>query len=668
MPNKGCYQDRLIAVVQMRSADGSDARLVDERIRVAEVQSLTIEIVQRELHKVLPSYMVPTDCLVVCNIPFVPSLKIDRRRVYDWLTEMVSRPLKYNLAELDPLRSEESTAGSLSVYIARLLAVKELSTLLEMHDFRLQDAGMDSIKLMALTMHVQKEYDVVVHMMALVHPQTTVRDLAAWIDTRNCSSAILPSFQPRIINAHHESSVLSYELVEKLEADDVTAVTPNSHSDPQHVLLTGATGYLGSAILHHLMKIPHIKVSVLMRCANAVSGVERLRNVLSGKNWWRAEYLARVTAWPGDLAAPELGLAPIHLSQLSAPSAPDILRTRDSHRRRLEGPRIDTIIHAGAHVHYTLPYTTLFPTNVSSTLLLLRLAARSPHLSTFIHISGGETPDVDSVSTESGYLDALARAGGYTLTKNVAERVVRGAAAAAASAATRSTSPDRSKLGKLCQGKRIKVVKPGYIIGSRSTGFQANGTDFLWRLLAACVAIGAYPAEARERWVYIDDADSVARRVVDYCLEPRGELGSNDGSSNAEAVVSKAQDPSPSDHVERVLTGLRFGTIWRTTECVYGREFEALPGKVWLQRLRAKAMELGERGMLFPVLYLLEREGGSIGVDAEIDDGGREGGGALRNECETDTKRVRELVEGNVRWLIRTGFLPAIETNDAAMK
>lgn len=163
--------------------------------------------------------------------------------------------------------------------------------------------------------------------------------------------------------------------------------------------------------------------------------------------------------------------------------------------------------------------------------------------------------------------------------------------------------------------------------------------------------MGAYNADDTERWIYVDDADSVARRVVVACsLAPPHNTG--------EPVE---QEDIP---VERVLTGLRFGAVCRIVERVYGRAFEALSGGVWLRRLREKAGdgEGGERGgsLLLPVLHLLEREGGRVGVDVNAEAVHDEGdcGGVLQEE----TERVEELVQGNVRWLIRTGALPGIET------
>ena len=630
-PIKGCYQDQLVAVVQLGNGDHSNARLSGESIQLSPIQSLTVENVRKELRKVLPSYMIPTECLVVHGMPFVPSLKIDRRRVCDWLTNMPCRPLPASRVLLDLLGPEESTARDLSLCVARLVDGNFKGTQLDRHNFRIQDVGLDSVKMIALTMLVQKEYGITLPMDMLLYPETTIRHLANWIESYNSPSAASISIPAQMIDAYEESQTLTRELVNQIEADTVPTIVSSSPCSSHNVLLTGASGYLGTAILHHLMTMSDSKVFILMRCENPSLGMQRIRNRLSDKGWWCSEYRSRITVWPGDLASPDLGLAAEQLSQMGV-LAPNTLVNPSPCP---EGSRIDAVIHAGAKVHYTLPYTTLIPSNIDSTLTLLRHTACSPHLNTLIHVSGGETPDVDSSSTDRNYLNELAHSSGYTLTKNIAERVVR-------NLAVHILTEDSQASAFL--GKKIEVVKPGYIIGSPSSGYQANTTDFIWRLIAGCVEISAYNAEEQERWVFIDDAESVARRIVG-CLKHKAHADS-------------------SAHVERMLTGLRFGALFETVQRVYGKRFDALPGTIWMQKLKAKAIEQGERSLLFPVLHLLEKDMGHIGVDVEpnIKNGVE---GSLQENHVEDNGRMEGLVEGNLRWLIKTGVLPAIETNVA---
>ncbi|KAL8785240.1 MAG: hypothetical protein Q9195_008713, partial [Heterodermia aff. obscurata] len=564
----------------------SRAQLVDEDLQVADSQNLTVGLLRKALENVLPAYMIPTECLTICNMPFVPSLKIDRRRVYAWLTGMAVRPSAKRISTISLLGAKETTAYGMSKYIARLLAVDDRQRLeLEEHDFRLQDTGIDSIKVISLLMFIKREHDIIIPIDFILDSSTTIRDIAVWIDAHSISAvngSSPPAFkrlQPRKINAYEESLALNTALLQEIEIKgaslkgtaykQLSPSTQNPSLETRNVLLTGASGYLGSAILHQLLQIPYIHISLLLRCPSSSSGLQRIKDIGTQNNWWHPSYQSRITIWPGDLSAPDLGLSPPHQQQLN----PLKLATdppSDQYQPQGEPPAyIDTIIHAGAKVHYTLPFTTLYPINVTSTLSLLRSTALSPHIHTFIHISGGESPHIDSLSTSPPYLATLTAASGYTLTKNIAERLVR------------STFPTTSHhLSTYFQSTNITTVKPGYIIGSPSTRFRPNTTDFLWRLLAGCIAIGAYNAAEEARWVFIEGVDEVATEVVDL-LNPENEYaGQGEGQ------------------MKRILTGLPFSAVWRVVERVYGRRFRALEEGEWMRVLRERVLEEGEKGGL----------------------------------------------------------------------
>lgn len=689
-PDKGCYAGKLVAIVQLEIAGGSKARLVDGDIHLAGIQGLTTEILRRRLEKVLPTYMIPDECFVVCNMPFVPSLKIDRRRVHVWLAEIESRPQMKKIPTMSSINPEEVTAAALSRFVAKSLAAddSEQSLHLEVHDFRLFDTGIDSIKIISLSMFIQRKYGVTVPMDALMDPQTTIRELARWVDSQSVrsindarSSATPSSFRPREVNVYDESLALTEALVkilehktartEDIETNNHSTNTKNGHLQSRNVLLTGSSGYLGSDILRQLLKDAHVQVYVLVRCQSTSSGLERIKETALQDGWWWPSYEQRITIWPGDLSSPDLGLTPRHQQQLHS-STLDTSSTNGSHA---VFPYIDTIIHAGAKVHYTLPYTTLYPINVSSTLDFLRFTALSPHIHNFIHVSGGESPDVDSLSRDPDYLASLSDASAYTQTKNIAERVVRNAAGG--TPPYPSPSPSSSslppQLSKYFATKKLKVVKPGYIIGSASIGFRANTADFLWRLIAGCVEIGAYNVEEEGRWVFVDDVESVARRAVDHITSASTAsdtgLKLQDDSTGVEELLLQppetemegrvGNEMKAAPNIDRVLSGLRFDTLWQVLAKVYNRPFEALPAAVWMRMLREKALEKGEKGLLFPLLGVLEREGGRIG--AGFGDKGGDGIGLGKEEEEEEHERMKSVVEGNVRWLIETGFLPAVQ-------
>jgi FlaA1/EpsC-like NDP-sugar epimerase len=79
------------------------------------------------------------------------------------------------------------------------------------------------------------------------------------------------------------------------------------------VLLTGATGYIGSLLLEKLLRSTDVgRVYVLVRPRRGAAPAERLSRVLKGPLFHliTPEQEARVTAVAGDIMQPGLGLSP----------------------------------------------------------------------------------------------------------------------------------------------------------------------------------------------------------------------------------------------------------------------------------------------------------------------------------------------------------------------
>ena len=615
-PDEGCFAGELVAVVQMQYLNGERSKVRDESISLAPLQSLPIEMVREYLSKILPHYMVPTVCLVVNSMPLVPSLKIDRRRVSTWLTRMDSRPSALYMKVFGRLKPNEITANALSIEVAQLLAGKTKTRcfMFEGHDFAIQDTGIDSIQTISLLMSIRKRYRRKISVNVLLSPKTTIRGLARLIDdteepslnghasANGDSSPGCTTIQATAVDLCHDSKVLAENLFRNININK-----DERPSGPvENIFLTGATGYLGSAVLRQLLESPNIKVYALISCTTKSKGLRRIIDAATLYGWWRDEYTSRIHVWPGELTKPSLGLGPTELACLHGENIP----------RELS---IHAIVHNGAKVHYSSDYETLKPVNVTSTLNLLQTTAHAPHISTLIYVSGGEKPTSTTASSASS-LNHLIDASGYTQTKLMSEQLVRKCADHAA-----------------FQSISLRVVKPGYIIGSLHNKGIANQSDFIWRLIAGCIEIGAYNRDEAGHWLFIADVDRVAEAVT------KGVFGFGDGDD----VTRGGGKKDPSDlhlHVERVVDGLRFSELWDVVADVYGMGFEALGQEEWMSRLRDKVLERGEKHLLFPLLHVLERDGGCIGKEEA--------------KPMVATAGIKEVVERNVRYLIGVGFLP----------
>ena len=180
---------------------------------------------------------------------------------------------------------------------------------------------------------------------------------------------------------------------------------------PERVLLTGATGYLGSALLERLLRTTPARVVCLARSLDPDEGRRRIHEVLAAAGQWDEGFDERIEVLPGNLAQPRLGLDPATFTALA------------------EG--VDEVFHLAAVANTMPPYRRVKPTNVNGTREVLRLATTARALPVF-HISPAEVTDVDDPERRGRELplDEPPRylPNGYIQSKWVADRLVGEAA------------------------------------------------------------------------------------------------------------------------------------------------------------------------------------------------------------------------------------------------
>jgi thioester reductase-like protein len=225
---------------------------------------------------------------------------------------------------------------------------------------------------------------------------------------------------------------------------------------PQHILLTGATGFLGVFLLDQLLQQTQTTIYCLIRAESDRAAQQKLQHCFEDYKLPHDALQSRLVAIASDLAKPQLGL------------------TTDSFQ--MLARQIDCIYHNGAWVNHTMPYSQLKATNVTGTAEILKLAClhrtKPLHfISTISVFAANHSSGIQTV-TESDLLDpSRVPSSGYAQSKWVAEKLVAIAQS---------------------RGLPAKIYRPGAISGHSQTGVF-NRNDFLYKLIQGCIQLGAVP-------------------------------------------------------------------------------------------------------------------------------------------------------------------------------
>lgn len=429
-----------VAVIPKKESDGQN--MLVGYFTSKDGSTLSVADIKAELTVKLPSYFVPKWICQLDEMPIAPTGKINRKA-------MVSLP--------HVERHEDRPDRVLPETEAEAIIMEAWKEILQHDDFGVEDSffaiGGDSLRVIHVLVILKPNY-----------PQLKIADFFAEKTIRALAQHVETLAQVTEVTAH---SSVREGVITQLSEHPVELRSQIGYPDilnPEHVLLTGATGYLGSHVLQQLILTSNTRIYTLVRRpADGSSAMDRLSNVMKG--YFGPELLpllaSRVEIIEGDLEQPNLGLSAEQTTYVQE--------------------RIDRVIHCAADVRHFGDAAQFAKTNVDGTIALLHLIRSKPGAS-FHHVSTMGIPEDLALSGQwetslqydrfpaDLHVDNL-----YSDSKLEAEKVLMIAAE---------------------EGVPVSIYRAGNLTCHSETGrFQSNiDSNAFYRMIKAMLLLGKAPA------------------------------------------------------------------------------------------------------------------------------------------------------------------------------
>ncbi|KAK9491995.1 hypothetical protein V1508DRAFT_398387 [Lipomyces doorenjongii] len=444
----------------------------------------------------LPTYAVPTVIVPLSRMPLNPNGKVDK--------PALPFPDTVQLTAVAS-RTKASTTITESAFTPTQATIRDLwldvlpqrpASLAPTDSFF--DIGGHSILATRMIFEVRKKF-VVDLPLGFIYSHPTIVELASEIESIKGKDLPVPQNEDSQVNGANgtkstfvdseyaaDAKVIIEDLLPKKYLPVNEGITPGKKIT---VLLTGATGFLGSYIAHDILAkhgaASDIKLILHVRAASPEEGLKRFKSSALAYGVWDDAFLSHVSVVTGSLEQEHLGVDEATWKKLAE--------------------EVDVIIHNGAQVHWVYPYSKLRGPNVLGTVYAMSLAAEGkPKIFSFVSSTSAidsehyvRLSDAITAKGGDGVLEADDLQGsksglgnGYGQSKWAAEHIIREA-------------------GR--RGLTGAIIRPGYVTGESKRGIT-NTDDFIVRMIKGCTQLGLTPDIYNT--VNMVPVDHVARVVV----------------------------------------------------------------------------------------------------------------------------------------------------------
>jgi amino acid adenylation domain-containing protein/thioester reductase-like protein len=403
------------------------------------------------LKSYLPEYMIPSAFVILEELPITPSGKVDRRAL--------PMPKWTRIEEGIYIAPRSEVENQLAQIWKYFLGLEEIS----IHD-NFFEIGGHSLLAIQVVSRVREVFQIEICLENfLTNP--TLLGVAKVIETYQ-----------NVEKKSQEKEDL--ELEERLDE----TIYPENHLNGPilSIFLTGATGILGTALLHKLLTQTRSDIYCLVRASRIEEGQAKIQNSLKRYGLYDQNLSHRIFPVLGDLSQPCLGL-----------------RSYEFHRLT---EKIDLIYHSGAWVNIAYPYSVLKASNVLGTQEVLRLASliktKPVHfISTVDVYSSLENKSIITLKTEDSIGPLNNLYSGYAQSKYVAEQLVRTA----------------SK-----RGIPVSIYQPSNIFSYEKNGVS-DPSSFVSLMIKGCIQMGMAPNF--EAMLNLVSVDYVSQTILNLSIE-----------------------------------------------------------------------------------------------------------------------------------------------------
>jgi amino acid adenylation domain-containing protein/thioester reductase-like protein len=438
------------AIVVVREDELGGKRLAAYIVPNATIQNLTqpitIRAIRNSLKQKLPDYMIPSAFVLLEELPLTLNGKIDRRAL----------PVpKWSQAEEGNYVSPTTpTEIQLAQIWSQLLNTEQVG----IHD-NFFELGGHSLLSVQLLYQINESFQLEI-------------SLGHFLETPTIATL---AQQIKML----QRGDIASDSAQVLEGDktlDPTISPENTLTEPiLNIFLTGATGFLGTFLLHELLQQTRSDIYCLVRATNLEEGRAKIQKTLQRAHLWHESLNARIFPVLGDLAKPHMGVEPTQFSRLAE--------------------KLDIIYHCGAWVNVVYPYSALEAVNVTGTQEVLRLASQTKvkpvHFISTTDVYSSMYSDGVSPASEHSPVGPINQLySGYAQSKLAAEGLVMTA---------------------YKRGLPVSIYRPSAVTGHSQTGF-CQFSDFIARMIQGCIQLQCAPQ--MEAYLNMVPVDYTSQSIV----------------------------------------------------------------------------------------------------------------------------------------------------------